>query len=125
MFCFSCLECGHAFKDLQPVHAGGSARVAKVLAFASLGLQIHFLCILLIMSCNVLLVCHELCKPHIILILYNLLVFDVHKEHTNSLDLKDVANDFVSGSDHHIHVFSTFCRTCHHVANIKITAELY
>ena len=59
--------------------AGGSARVAKVLAFASFGLQIlesdmscnvFTLCILLIMSCNVLLVCHELCKPHIILILY-------------------------------------------------------
>ena len=51
----------------------------------------------------------------------NLLVFDVHKEHTDSLDLKEVANDFVSGSDHCIHVFGTFCRTCHHVVNIKIT----
>ena len=55
-------------KDGQ--QGGGSARVAKVLAFASFGLQIlesdmcslhELLCILLIMSCNVLLVCHELC----------------------------------------------------------------
>ena len=66
----------------------------------------ELLCILSIMSCIVLLVCHELCKPHIILI--NLLVFDVHKEHTDSLDLKEVANDFVSGSDHCIHGFGTF-----------------
>ena len=43
-----------------------------------------------------------------------ILVFDVHKEHTDSLDLKEIANDFVSGSDHCIHVFGT---TCHHVAN--------
>ena len=33
---------------------------------------------------------------------------DCHKEHTDSLDLKEVANDFVSGSDHHIHFFGTF-----------------
>ena len=59
------------------------------------------------MSCIVLLVCHELCKPHnsyIILIYWS----DVHKEHTDSLDLKEVANDFVSGSDHCIHFFGTF-----------------
>ena len=59
---------------LPMCRAGGSARVAKVLAFASFDLQIlesdmscnvFTLCILLIMSCNVLLVCHELCKPHL------------------------------------------------------------
>ena len=55
------------------------------------------------------------------IILANLLVFDVHKEHTDSLDLKEVANDFVSGSDHCIHFLVPFCRTCHYVANIKIT----
>ena len=57
------------------------------------------------------------CVNRIIILIFNLLVFDVHKEHTDFLDLKEVANDFVSGSDHCIH----FCRTCHHVANIKIT----
>ena len=68
-------------KQVNAGRAGGSARVAKILAFASFGLQIlvsdmsslhELLCILLIMSCNVLLVCHELCKPHIILILTGL-----------------------------------------------------
>ena len=40
--------------------------------------------------------------------LNNLLVLHVHKECTDSLDLKEVANDFVSGSDHRIRVFGTF-----------------
>ena len=59
--------------------AGGSTKVAKVLDFASFGLQIlesvnyvdmscHFInyCLSFFISCNVLMACHELYKPHIV-----------------------------------------------------------
>ena len=97
-YCQDVDNCG----DKDHCRAGGSARVAKVLAFASFGLQIlesdmscncslhELLCILLIMSCNVWFVMN--CVNNIQFLYYiNLLVFDVHKEHTDSLDLKAVA----------------------------------
>ena len=40
--------------------------------------------------------------------LNHLLVLHVHKELTDSFDLKDIASDFISGSDHRINVFGSF-----------------
>ncbi len=40
--------------------------------------------------------------------LNHLLVLHVHKELTDSFDLKDIASDCISGSDHRINVFGSF-----------------
>ncbi len=40
--------------------------------------------------------------------LNHLLVLHVHKELTDSFDLKDIASDFISGSDHRINIFGSF-----------------
>ena len=40
--------------------------------------------------------------------LNNLMVLHVHKDHTDLLNLKDVANDFVKDSEQRVHVFGKF-----------------
>ncbi len=40
--------------------------------------------------------------------LNHLLVLYVHKELTDSLNLKDIANDCISGSAHRVNVFGSF-----------------
>ena len=40
--------------------------------------------------------------------LNNLLILHVHKERTDSLDLKEVANDFISNSEHRTGIFGHF-----------------
>ena len=40
--------------------------------------------------------------------LYHLMVIHVHKERTDSLNLKEVANEFVTDSEHRINIFGTF-----------------
>ena len=48
------------------------------------------------------------------------MVFNVHKEHTDSLDLKEVANDFVSGWPLYPFFWYLFVGPVT-IANIKIT----
>ena len=38
-----------------------------------------------------------------------LMILNVHKEMTDSLNLVDRANDFVGSSEHHLSVFGKFC----------------
>ena len=40
--------------------------------------------------------------------LNNLLILHVHKERTDSLDVKEVANDFISNSEHRTGIFGHF-----------------
>ena len=40
--------------------------------------------------------------------LNNLMLLHIHKELTDDLDLKDVATDFISGSEHRLSIFGKF-----------------
>ena len=40
--------------------------------------------------------------------LNNLMVFHVHKDITDSLKLRDIANEFVGNSEHRLKIFGTF-----------------
>ena len=40
--------------------------------------------------------------------LNNIMILHVHKDHTDNLNLVDVANDFVFGSDHRMQLFGRF-----------------
>ena len=40
--------------------------------------------------------------------LNNLMLLYIHKERTDDLDLKDVATEFISGSEHRLSIFGKF-----------------
>ena len=40
--------------------------------------------------------------------LNNLMLLHIHKEITDDLDLKDVATEFISGSEHRLSIFGKF-----------------
>ena len=40
--------------------------------------------------------------------LNNLMLLHIHKELTDNLDLKDVATEFISGSEHRLNIFGKF-----------------
>ena len=40
--------------------------------------------------------------------LNHLMILHVHKDRTDALDLKEVANEFVSGSEHRLRIFGKF-----------------